>query len=504
MTAFGFRRFPRRLLPLFTALFGLTAESAEATTLTVGAIDANGVACTLADAIVAADNNTYTGGCPAGSKDETDIIELTGDVILTEALPEVRSYCSPEPDPCAESVQTYITINGHGHSIARSRRPDTPEFDLLTLFSLCAEGVYMPPPIVKLNEVELKNGDTGIVLEAATLGIECPPELELVNSRITDNSGDGISARFASLRLTSSVIKNNGGHGIRGYASDIYLTDSTVARNADRGVSAHGGLPFYERRGVLSVTRSTLAGNTGGGIELAVLHATLVNSTVSGNGNRKTKGGGIHVIPSDSSDELPGTEFTLINATVSHNVAELGGGVYRESGEHWIYIDTSAMINSILADNIGSDCVSATGTTRITFSGQNLIEDGGCFDPSYSNPPLIGDPRLGPLEDNGGPTLTHALRRGSIALDRIAFIRDLNGNPLGCEGTTDGVTAGVVTDQRGVSRAEPGDDFCDIGAFEHAVPSRRHECQSGGYKKFGFDSLEQCLRYLVHRRTPSR
>ncbi|MGX2040286.1 choice-of-anchor Q domain-containing protein [Methylocaldum sp. MU1018] len=503
MTTFGFRSVPHRHLLIFAALFRLTAESAGATTLTVGAIDANGVACTLADAIVAADNNTYTGGCPAGSKDETDIIELTGDVILTEALPEVRSYCSPEPNPCAESVQTYITINGHGHSIARSRHPDTPKFDLLTLFSLCGEGIYMPPPIVKLNEVELKNGDTGIVLKAATLGTECPPELDLVNSRITDNNGAGISARFASLRLTNSVIENNGGRGIGGYASDIELTDSTVAHNVDRGVSAHGGLPFYERRGVLSVTRSTLAGNTGGGIELAVLHTTLVNSTVSGNGNRKIKGGGIHVIPSDSSDEQPVTELTLINTTVSHNVAELGGGVYRESGEHWFYIDTSAMMNSILADNTGGDCVSAAGTTRIAFIGQNLIEDGGCFDPSYSNPPLIGDPKLGPLEDNGGPTPTHALLEGSQALDRIAFVYGANGNPLGCEGTTDGVTAGVVTDQRGERRPQPGDDFCDIGAFEHAVPSNRRECQSGGYKKFGFDSLEQCLRYLDRWKTPS-
>ncbi|MGX2039027.1 choice-of-anchor Q domain-containing protein [Methylocaldum sp. MU1018] len=156
------------------------------------------------------------------------------------------------------------------------------------------------------------------------------------------------------------------------------------------------------------------------------------------------------------------------------------------------------MINSILADNTGGDCVSAAGTTRIAFIGQNLIEDGGCFDPSYSNPPLIGDPKLGPLEDNGGPTLTHALRRGSIALDRIAFVYGANGNPLGCEGTTDGVTAGVVTDQRGANRARPGDDFCDIGAFELArLPSGKSDCKNGGYKKFGFENIGQCVRYVL-------
>jgi hypothetical protein len=66
---------------------------------------------------------------------------------------------------------------------------------------------------------------------------------------------------------------------------------------------------------------------------------------------------------------------------------------------------------------------------------------------------FTGDPLLGPLQDNGGPTWTHALLPGSPALDA-------------------GHSGGLATDQRGGARAVhsitntlPGDGS-DIGAFE--------------------------------------
>ncbi|HYE35373.1 right-handed parallel beta-helix repeat-containing protein [Methylocaldum sp.] len=496
MVAFIFSATLHRYLLVFAALLALAAESAEATILTVGAIDGNGAACTLADAITAANTNTTTGGCPAGSADDT--VELTGDVILTEALPVVMSDCRYYPAPC---VQTRITINGHGHSIARSIDPNTPVFDLLSLLVICGDGFYAVPPSVTLNGVALKHGQTGISLRSRTTGLECPPSLVLTNSRVSGNSGDGISARLASVHVTNSTIADNGGRGINGYAADIDVTDGTIANNADRGILALGGNVF-ERSGRLSVTNSTLVGNTGGGIEFASLRATLVNSTVSGNGNATATGGGIHQTPSNYEQMA---RLTLTNTTVSNNVAELGGGFYHDARKNVWYdnvnaiwhADETTLINSIIADNTGGDCVSSTTSPPIAFVGQNLIEDGSCFDASHPNPPLIGDPKLGPLQDNGGPTLTHALLEGSLALDRIAVVYDVKGNPLGCEGTTDGVTLGVVTDQRGVSRPRPRDGFCDIGAFELALlPSDKDECKNGGYKEFGFKNLGQCIRYV--------
>jgi hypothetical protein len=58
-----------------------------------------------------------------------------------------------------------------------------------------------------------------------------------------------------------------------------------------------------------------------------------------------------------------------------------------------------------------------------------------------------GELNLGPLQDNGGPTMTHALLPGSVAIDVIPA--DM------CE---------VDEDQRGEPR--PGGAMCDVGAFE--------------------------------------
>ena len=64
---------------------------------------------------------------------------------------------------------------------------------------------------------------------------------------------------------------------------------------------------------------------------------------------------------------------------------------------------------------------------------------------------LIGlDPRLGPLADNGGPTLTMALLPDSPAIDAGISV------------------PGVDTDQRGVAR--PQGPAPDLGAFEVALP----------------------------------
>jgi hypothetical protein len=64
------------------------------------------------------------------------------------------------------------------------------------------------------------------------------------------------------------------------------------------------------------------------------------------------------------------------------------------------------------------------------------------------------DPKLGPLKWNGGLTFTHALKKGSPAIDAVPADDD------GCH----------PVDQRGVLRPIDGNgdgvEACDIGAFE--------------------------------------
>ena len=76
-----------------------------------------------------------------------------------------------------------------------------------------------------------------------------------------------------------------------------------------------------------------------------------------------------------------------------------------------------------------------------------------------SAPPLLADPKLSPLQNNGGPTQTHALLAGSPAIDA--------GDSNGCRDNTGAL---LQTDQRGLPRATDGNGdgkaACDIGAFE--------------------------------------
>ncbi|MGE0825951.1 MAG: choice-of-anchor Q domain-containing protein [Candidatus Binatia bacterium] len=92
---------------------------------------------------------------------------------------------------------------------------------------------------------------------------------------------------------------------------------------------------------------------------------------------------------------------------------------------------------------------------QITSLGHNLSSDTSC---GLTRPgDLVGvDPLLGPLQDNGGPTLTHALLPGSPAIDA--------GDDLACP----------ASDQRRAVRPQDGNGdslaVCDIGAFEVGVP----------------------------------
>jgi hypothetical protein len=56
---------------------------------------------------------------------------------------------------------------------------------------------------------------------------------------------------------------------------------------------------------------------------------------------------------------------------------------------------------------------------------------------------------LGPLQNNGGPTETHALLSGSDAINQIP--------EAACE---------LGEDQRGEPRPETGGTMCDVGAYE--------------------------------------
>jgi len=133
----------------------------------------------------------------------------------------------------------------------------------------------------------------------------------------------------------------------------------------------------------------------------------------------------------------------------------------------------------------GGNC---SGTGLISTNSYNLVEDTSC------SPAFSGDPSLGSLADNGGPTQTHALLSSSILAD--------NGGPtqthalLSSSIAIDKVPTGDSTlniDQRGAARDFDGDDSGstgtegDIGAYEYRAPTQ--ECGVSGGNTYTFGSV---------------
>ena len=91
----------------------------------------------------------------------------------------------------------------------------------------------------------------------------------------------------------------------------------------------------------------------------------------------------------------------------------------------------------------------------LTSKGYNLSSDGTC---NFKNTGDLNntDPKLGSLQNNGGPTQTQALLSGSLAIDA--------GNPSGCKDSQGHL---LTTDQRGQPRPDKEDKGgCDMGAYE--------------------------------------
>jgi hypothetical protein len=263
-------------------------------------------------------------------------------------------------------------------------------------------------------------------------------------------SGGGIRNE-GELMIEESIISHNRGSAGGGILNDGRLTlvnctvNSNTATGGDSFLECSTGGGIKNLVGVTTLINSTVSHNTargkGGGLHIAC-HGTLVlvNSTVSSN-STTNDGGGIY---------LNGVgEFT--SSTIVNNSAHNGGGVYvhgtREVG---LVRGLLSYTNTIIADNTISfveygvaDCFlgdhSSVGTNI-----NNLVEDGGC-DSAH-----LGDPRLAPLDDNGGDTQTHAPSPDSPVVDAIL--------PDECL---------VDADQRGMSR--PYGAGCDIGAFELQV-----------------------------------
>ncbi len=244
----------------------------------------------------------------------------------------------------------------------------------------------------------------------------------------------GATVSISGLTISNGTAACSGG----GIASSGTLTISysTVSGNTMIGCEVGYGGGIYND-GVLAVDSSTIVGNVatgflGGGWAGGIGNfgtMTVVNSTISG--NSADNGGGIF--------NVSGTA-TILNSTIASNsAADSGGGVRN--------IDTLHMRNAIVANNTANFSGPDFDGT-LASSGDNLFGNSSGGSGYVGSDILDVDPKLSALANNGGPTLTHALRPGSLAIDA----GDNTGAPS--------------FDQRGPGFTRVVNGTIDIGAFE--------------------------------------
>jgi predicted outer membrane repeat protein len=214
------------------------------------------------------------------------------------------------------------------------------------------------------------------------------------------------------------------------------LIDSSVTNNQARW-SGGGLYSFFNT--TTTIVRSTISGNVsndvGGGFR-SLGNVRITNSTFSGNRSTGWHGGAI--FHKDGAMEMT-------SSTIANNV----GPDYAPSaifiGSFNAAVPSFKLTNTLITGNHWYACEQhAAGTVRVTSGGHDLVQDGSCS--PISSDQIVGDAKIGPLANNGGPTLTHALLPGSLAIDA--------GDDTACP----------ATDQRGTAR--PQGAHCDIGSYE--------------------------------------
>ena len=283
--------------------------------------------------------------------------------------------------------------------------------------------------IIMIRDLTIRNGlatgntpeDGGAI--RVNSGSTTLERVALLQNTATQNGGGLHQRGEGTLVVLDSRIEDNtadvSGGGINAAGVETTITQTTIAEN-----SAHLGGGVQVADATLTADAITVTGNsatdTGGGLRVFRSEMHVSNSTISGNrASGSSKGAGVHVASGLS---------TLRYVTIVGNT-----NGYGLSGP----FEDALLEGVIIANNPTGDC---DDRVRIQTVGSNLDSDGSC---GFA---LTAPPQLGPLADNGGPTLTHALLAGSPAIDAAT----------GCPPP--------ATDQRGEPR--PQGNGCDLGAFE--------------------------------------
>jgi hypothetical protein len=279
--------------------------------------------------------------------------------------------------------------------------------------------------------------DGGAIFIAASS--QATIKTSLIRDNEAESNGGGVYSKGTVNVSDSQVLRNRADYagGLGNETGTLTVTNSWISGNS-ANVAGGGGIASGFGGATLNLSHVTVSGNiaTGdaGGIENGKGTAILTNVTISG--NTSSSGGGMW--------NLFGGTAVLYNVTFIGNRAfgaTSGGGIGNSKDP-----DTHLHLKNVLIakSKEGGNC---------SFTGQfskppdaveaSLSTDGTCnFGAGSDNVKL----KFGPLETNGGKTLTHRNFPGSPAINSGMFDQF------------------ITNDQRGVLRPQGG--IFDVGAVE--------------------------------------
>ena len=449
---------------LFFAVFAaliliVIGTTAHAATITVNTLADPGTSgnCSLRAAITAANSETATDSCVAGTGNDTINFSVTGTITVASILP---------------AVQNTLTIDGTGEAITVS---GNSVVQLMTVnsgatvtlqFLTLTKGVDAPLS-------GIADGEGGAIVNNGTLTI--------ANSTVSSNkalgsiSGTGLSGEGGAIFNTGTLLIYN----------STFASNQADATGSTSGLMvglAEGGAIYSGAGSALTILNSTFSANKavgGGALECGGVSCeaaygpayggaiysfgttsttTITNSTFSGNQVTIEGAPG----PGDGGAIYSGSTLNVTNSTFSGNqAATTGADIDRTAG-------AAKVQGSIFAASTSNNCV---GT--ITDEGYNLSDDASCnFSATGSaNSVSTLDLDTNGLQNNGGPTDTIALETGSAAIDAIpsascTYLGTLNPCTVPPSNTT---SKQLNCDQRFYGRPDPDDGAtpsCDVGAYE--------------------------------------
>lgn len=329
------RAIQRKIAPsLAAAALALALGTFSIRAVPMAAINVDGVTCTLADAITAANTDTAVNGCAAGNGD--DEINLQIDVTLSADLPPIYSN---------------IILNGNDHTIDGV---DTYRaLNVTSPINLTINDTTITGGFTTEDGGGLKNNDGTVVINDSTIsgnsagvnggGISSYQGSMTLNRTIVSGNtaatfGGGIFASNlpeAGLVINSSIISGNDvgrwGGGIHVKESVLEINDSEISENT--AYEYGGGLAIENSE--FTISQSTIQGNEvyqgGGGLEAQYSTGEINDSTISGNtahGFLIDPGGNSYYASGYGGGlDLEFSSATINKSTISGNSAVSGGGL---------------------------------------------------------------------------------------------------------------------------------------------------------------------------------